>query len=46
MEVVLGALFVGALVAVMILTGAPTWGWLAVLAACLVGNVLGFLATR
>jgi len=46
MEVVLGTLFVGALVTAMILAGAPTWGWLAVLGACLVGNVLGFLATR
>jgi len=45
MEVAVINLLITGLVIFTVVTGAPTWGWLAIVAAAVVGNVLGWMAS-
>lgn len=47
MEVVIANMIGGGIIALMIMTDAPTWGWLAMIGALVVGNIAGaFMAGK
>lgn len=43
MEVVIAWLVAAGIIVAMILSDAPTWGWLAMLGAAAVGNLIGWM---